>query len=62
MSVTQALASPLSGIFGDKHDRMLIIAGGCVIWGVMTSAIAASVTVNQVIRKDICVLKRWLCP
>ncbi|KAF8072654.1 hypothetical protein HT031_000314 [Scenedesmus sp. PABB004] len=36
----QTLASPLSGILGDRYDRVLVLASGAFIWGIMTSAMA----------------------
>lgn len=44
----QAIASPASGIIGDKSDRTKVIAAGCLLWGVMTSAIAMSDSVHEV--------------
>ncbi|KIZ04451.1 hypothetical protein MNEG_3510 [Monoraphidium neglectum] len=41
-ALVQTLASPLSGILGDRSDRRLVLAAGAFIWGVMTSAIGAS--------------------
>lgn len=46
-ALVQALASPVSGFLGDRHDRISIIAVGCVIWGIMTSALAAATSVNE---------------
>mmetsp|Transcript_21506 Transcript_21506/g.51310 ORF Transcript_21506/g.51310 Transcript_21506/m.51310 type:complete len:506 (+) Transcript_21506:414-1931(+) len=37
-ALVQALTSPLSGVLGDIHDRVQIIAAGCFLWGVMTAA------------------------
>ncbi len=44
----QALASPLSGLIGDKADRTKVVAAGCFLWGVMTSAIGLSTSISQV--------------
>lgn len=44
----QALASPLSGLIGDKADRTKVVAAGCLLWGVMTSAIGLATTIPQV--------------
>lgn len=44
----QALASPLSGLIGDKADRTKVVAAGCMLWGVMTSAIGLATTMPQV--------------
>lgn len=30
----QAASSPISGMLGDRHDRTIIVATGCAIWGV----------------------------
>lgn len=46
--IIQAIASPVSGMLGDRYDRTKVIAAGCIIWGVMTSAIAMSSSVLQV--------------
>lgn len=44
----QTLSSPLSGILGDRYDRVLVMSTGAFIWGVMTSAMALTVTLRQV--------------
>lgn len=44
----QTLSSPLSGILGDRYDRVLVMSTGAFIWGVMTSAMAVTVTLRQV--------------
>lgn len=44
----QTLASPLSGILGDRFDRILVLSSGAFIWGIMTSAMALTVTLRQV--------------
>ena len=41
-ALVQTLASPLSGVLGDRCDRRLVLAAGAFIWGAMTSAIALS--------------------
>lgn len=46
--VLQTLSSPLSGILGDRYDRVLVMSTGAFIWGVMTSAMALTVTLQQV--------------
>lgn len=47
-AVLQAFASPLSGLVGDKYDRAKIVAGGCFLWGIMTSAVGLSTSLGQV--------------
>lgn len=44
----QTLSSPLSGILGDRYDRILVLSTGAFIWAVMTSAMAFTVTLHQV--------------
>lgn len=44
----QTLSSPLSGILGDRYDRVLVMSTGAFIWGIMTSAMALTVTLRQV--------------
>lgn len=44
----QAIASPVSGMLGDKFDRTKVIAAGCMIWGLMTSAIAMANSIFEV--------------
>lgn len=44
----QALSSPISGVLGDKYDRTHIIAVGCFLWGIMTTAIGLSTSIYQV--------------
>ena len=44
----QALSSPISGILGDKYDRTHIVAFGCFLWGIMTTAIGFSTSIHQV--------------
>eukprot|EP00879_Flechtneria_rotunda_P014283 GHRR01014921.1.p1 GENE.GHRR01014921.1~~GHRR01014921.1.p1 ORF type:complete len:482 (+),score=156.06 GHRR01014921.1:483-1928(+) len=46
-AMVQTLASPMSGILGDRYDRTLVLASGAFIWGVMTSAMALTVTLKQ---------------
>ncbi|KAK9801849.1 hypothetical protein WJX73_001027 [Symbiochloris irregularis] len=46
-ALVQALSSPISGVLGDKYDRTHIIAVGCFLWGIMTSAIGLSTSVYQ---------------
>lgn len=47
-AMVQTLASPLSGILGDRFDRVLVLSSGAFIWGIMTSAMALTVTLHQV--------------
>lgn len=35
-ALIQALASPLGGILGHNFNRVWVITGGCLLWGVMT--------------------------
>ncbi len=44
----QALFSPFTGILGDKFNRIIIIAIGTFLWGIMTAAIGLSTTLPQV--------------
>lgn len=44
---TQALASPFSGILGDRYDRAYVVAAGCLCWGVMTSLMGLSTSLGQ---------------
>jgi MFS family permease len=46
--VLQTLASPLSGILGDRYNRVAVLSTGAFIWGIMTSAMALTVTLHQV--------------
>ena len=46
--IVQALATPLSGILGDRLDRTYVIAGGALLWGVMTIAMGLANTAGQV--------------
>eukprot|EP00210_Caulerpa_lentillifera_P003604 g3439.t1 len=46
-ALVQALSSPISGFLGDRYDRISVIAIGCLIWGIMTSAIAIANSINQ---------------
>lgn len=48
--MVQTLASPLSGILGDRYDRVAVLASGAFIWGLMTSAMAMTATLHQVTR------------
>ena len=47
-AMVQTLASPLSGILGDRFDRVLVLSSRAFIWGIMTSAMALTVTLHQV--------------
>ena len=42
----------MSGILGDKYDRTHIVAFGCFLWGIMTTAIGLSTSVRQVSGDD----------
>ena len=44
----QAFASPLSGLVGDRADRAKMVAAGCFLWGIMTSAVGLSTSLGQV--------------
>ena len=55
----QALASPLSGVLGDRFDRGYVVAAGCALWGVMTAAIGLSQTLGQAM--VFCAGAQWLC-
>ena len=44
----QALVSPFCGILGDKYNRIIIVAVGTFLWGIMTAAIGLSTTLPQV--------------
>lgn len=46
-AMVQALSSPLSGVLGDKYDRTHIVAFGCFLWGIMTTAIGFSTSIYQ---------------
>ncbi|GMH36612.1 hypothetical protein BSKO_04485 [Bryopsis sp. KO-2023] len=46
-AIVQALSSPVSGLIGDRFDRTHVIAAGCFLWGLMTSAIATAKSVHQ---------------
>lgn len=46
-ALAQAAASPLSGLLGDRADRAHVVAAGCLMWGVMTSAIGFSRSLGQ---------------
>ncbi len=50
----QALSSPISGILGDKYDRTHIVAFGCFLWGIMTTAIGFSTSIHQVLLSALC--------
>ena len=54
----QALASPLSGVLGDRFDRAYVVAAGCALWGVMTAAIGLSQTLGQAML--FCAGAHWL--
>ena len=47
-AVLQAFASPLSGLVGDRYDRAKMVAAGCFLWGIMTSAVGLSTSLGQV--------------
>jgi hypothetical protein len=44
----QALISPLTGILGDKFNRIILVVVGTFLWGIMTAAIGLSTTLSQV--------------
>lgn len=46
-ALVQAMSSPVSGVLGDKYDRTHIIALGCFLWGIMTTAIGLSTSIYQ---------------
>ncbi|WIA28672.1 hypothetical protein OEZ86_011208 [Tetradesmus obliquus] len=46
-AMVQTLASPLSGILGDRYNRVAVLSTGAFIWGIMTSAMALTVTLHQ---------------
>lgn len=46
-ALTQAVASPLAGVLGDRLDRPRIVAFAAVLWGVMTIALGLMTSVNQ---------------
>lgn len=46
-AVVQTLSSPISGFMGDRVDRTRVVGLGCLIWGVMTSAIGFSTSLTQ---------------
>lgn len=46
-ALVQALSSPVSGILGDRYDRTLVVAVGCCLWGLMTSALGFVTSLNQ---------------
>lgn len=46
-ALVQALASPFSGILGDRYDRAYVVAAGCLCWGVMTSLMGLSTSLGQ---------------
>lgn len=45
-AAVQALASPLCGALGHL-DRTRVVATGCILWGLMTSAIGFSTSLHQ---------------
>lgn len=46
-ALVQALSSPVSGVLGDRYDRTLVVAAGCCLWGVMTSALGLATSLHQ---------------
>ncbi|CAL5221985.1 g4269 [Coccomyxa viridis] len=46
-ALVQALFSPFTGILGDKYNRIIIVAVGTFLWGIMTAAIGLSTTLPQ---------------
>ena len=48
-ALTQAAVAPLSGVLGDRCDRVSVVVAGAVIWGVATLAMGAMKGVGQAI-------------
>ena len=48
-ALTQAAVAPLSGVLGDRCDRVSVIVAGALIWGVATLAMGAMRTVGQAV-------------
>eukprot|EP01024_Parvocaulis_polyphysoides_P057588 TRINITY_DN6137_c2_g2_i2.p1 TRINITY_DN6137_c2_g2~~TRINITY_DN6137_c2_g2_i2.p1 ORF type:complete len:468 (-),score=20.47 TRINITY_DN6137_c2_g2_i2:1666-2901(-) len=42
----QAISSPLGGLLGHYHNRILVISAGCLIWGLMTLAFSTAQSVG----------------
>lgn len=40
--------SPLSGLLGDRCNRIHVVAAGTLLWGGMTAAIGMATTLQQV--------------
>ena len=48
-ALTQAAVAPLSGVLGDRCDRVSVVVAGALIWGVATLAMGAMKNVGQAI-------------
>lgn len=48
-ALTQAAVAPLSGVLGDRCDRVSVIVAGAVLWGVATLAMGAMKNVGQAV-------------
>ena len=48
-ALTQAAIAPLSGVLGDRCDRVSVVVAGAVIWGVATLLMGAMRTVGQAV-------------
>ena len=48
-ALTQAAVAPLSGVLGDRCDRVSVIVAGALLWGVATLAMGAMRTVGQAV-------------
>uniref|UniRef100_A0A061SJ97 Mfs general substrate transporter n=1 Tax=Tetraselmis sp. GSL018 TaxID=582737 RepID=A0A061SJ97_9CHLO len=46
-AIVQALTSPISGVLGDRYDRAYVISAGCCIWGLMTSGLGLSFSLQM---------------
>ena len=60
ISRAQALVSPLSGLLGDRCNRIHVVAAGTLLWGGMTAAIGMATTLPQV-RAGTCAHLLALC-
>lgn len=47
--VTQALLSPLAGLFGDRVNRVYVIGFASFLWGIMTIAMGLAQTYGQML-------------
>ena len=48
-ALTQAAVAPLSGVLGDRCDRVSVVVAGAVIWGIATLAFGVMKSVGQAI-------------